>query len=59
LAVKKCAFADRSETLDEIQGPENQQQHTREHDPAVAALVVSGVAALGSVTVMGDWRLGI
>ena len=43
---EEVRVADRGETLDEVQGPEHQQQHAREHDPAIAALVVLGVAVV-------------
>ena len=43
---EEVRVADRGETLDEVQGAEHQQQHTREHDPAIAALIIGGVAVI-------------
>ena len=31
---EEVCVADRGQTLDEVRGPEHQQQHTREHDPS-------------------------
>ena len=39
-AVEEVRVAGRGETHDEVDGPEHQQQNTREHDPAVAAVLV-------------------